>query len=109
MSQTNSQAVTSELIAEDPDLRALVEMFAAELPDRLESLAQAQREADFQALSTLAHQLKGAGGSYGYPQLTELGAEMEQAFKQQQDDAYDTYAPQLEALINAIQAGLASE
>ncbi|MCH7808918.1 MAG: Hpt domain-containing protein [Planctomycetes bacterium] len=34
-------------------------------------------KSDFEALRGAAHQLKGSGGGYGYPILTELAAELE--------------------------------
>ena len=37
---------------------------------------------DFEALSTAAHQLKGSGGGYGYPILTERAARLEQCARQ---------------------------
>ncbi len=34
---------------------------------------------DFEKIARTAHQLKGSGGAYGFPQLSELGARLEQA------------------------------
>ena len=50
----------------DPDMREIVQEFAAELPSRIADLQEmlaANRRADMQ---TVAHQLKGAGGGYGH-------------------------------------------
>jgi HPt (histidine-containing phosphotransfer) domain-containing protein len=57
----------------------LVEMFVDELPDRIEHLQQLLATADWDALGRLAHQMKGACGSYGFDQLTPLAARVEQA------------------------------
>ena len=46
-----------------------------ELPE-LMALSDA---ANFDRLKTLAHNLKGTGSSYGFPDLTEIGAEMEKS------------------------------
>jgi histidine phosphotransfer protein HptB len=65
----------------DPDMLEIVREFAHELPDRiakLEALLAAKATAELQ---TLAHQLKGAGGGYGFAQITEVAARLEQALK----------------------------
>jgi HPt (histidine-containing phosphotransfer) domain-containing protein len=65
--------------AGDPDFRELLEQFAAAMPERVAELREAHRSAAYEALQVQAHQLKGAGGGFGFPQLTELAAELEQA------------------------------
>jgi hypothetical protein len=37
---------------------------------------------DFQAVKTLGHGMKGAGGSYGFPAITDIGAALEDAADQ---------------------------
>lgn len=37
---------------------------------------------DFGSLAKLSHNLKGSGKSYGFPELTRLGASLEQSAKQ---------------------------
>ena len=50
-----------------------------ELPE-LMALSEA---ANFERLKTLAHNLKGTGTSYGFPEVTEIGAEMEKSAQAQ--------------------------
>lgn len=54
----------------DPDLSDLVEMFVEELPDRIDALQTCWDDADMEGLGRVAHQLKGAAGSYGFEELT---------------------------------------
>jgi signal transduction histidine kinase/HPt (histidine-containing phosphotransfer) domain-containing protein len=49
-----------------------------EVPEMLELLAAS----DFERLADLSHNLKGTGGGYGFPELTRLGAALEQSSKQ---------------------------
>ena len=65
----------------DPDMLELVREFVAELPDRVKSLEGCLEAGDLSQLQTLAHQLKGAGGGYGFPPITEAAAQLEQALK----------------------------
>jgi HPt (histidine-containing phosphotransfer) domain-containing protein len=44
------------------------------------------RENDLAALRQAVHQLKGAGGGYGFPQITERAAQAEEQIKAQAPD-----------------------
>jgi HPt (histidine-containing phosphotransfer) domain-containing protein len=70
--------VRSEFAA-DPDFRELLEEFAAAMPVRRDGLVDAHRRAAYDLLQTRAHQLKGAGGGFGFPRLSELAADLEKA------------------------------
>ena len=71
-------------LALEPDLADLVEMFVAELAERLASIRRAVDEGDCQAVAFLAHQIKGAGGSYGFEVLSAGARELETAAKMAQ-------------------------
>jgi HPt (histidine-containing phosphotransfer) domain-containing protein len=66
---------------DDPDMFEIVREFAVELPARIAKLEAHIAAGEMRELQTLAHQLKGAGGGYGFPQITELAASLEQALK----------------------------
>ena len=66
----------------DPDMMEIVRDFAAALPERRRSL-QALLEANaLDALQVAAHQLKGAGGGYGFQPITDTAARLEQALRE---------------------------
>ncbi|MFI5314875.1 MAG: Hpt domain-containing protein [Myxococcota bacterium] len=69
----------------DPDMLEIVREFAAELPARVAKLEAHLSAGELRELQTLAHQLKGAGGGYGFPLITELAASLESALKQGAD------------------------
>ena len=66
----------------DGDLAELVELFIAELPDRVHRLTEAARGSDWDLVGRIAHQLKGAAGSYGLHALTPFAARLESAARQ---------------------------
>jgi HPt (histidine-containing phosphotransfer) domain-containing protein len=66
----------------DPDMVELVAEFAAELPARAARLQELLDRAAWDELRTLAHQLKGAGGGYGFPRVSEVAAVLEQALRE---------------------------
>jgi PAS domain S-box-containing protein len=67
--------------ADDADLVELVDEFAAGLEADVESMRKVLENGDHDGLRRLAHQMKGAGGSYGYPMLTEAAKAIEEAAK----------------------------
>lgn len=71
--------------ADDEDLIELVEMFVEELPDRASSIAKALADADYATLRTLAHQLKGAAGGYGFPTISDVAQSLEETCKVDKD------------------------
>jgi HPt (histidine-containing phosphotransfer) domain-containing protein len=72
--------LVSEL-ADDPDLGAIIPEFLAGLAARREELQTAVAAGDRARLRTLAHQLKGAAGGFGYPTMGEAAAALETATK----------------------------
>ena len=67
--------------ADDPDMLEIVREFAQELPERAASLDALLKAERLSELQTAAHQLKGSGGGYGFPEITECAARLEQALK----------------------------
>lgn len=61
----------------------LIEMFVDELPDRLAALERAFMGRRMDDLGRSAHQLKGAGGSYGFDEVTKAAAQLEQTVREQ--------------------------
>lgn len=66
-------------LGSDPDLADLVEMFVEEMPERLASFLTPFQQQNWQELRRAAHQIKGAAGSYGFPQISAMAAELEEA------------------------------
>jgi HPt (histidine-containing phosphotransfer) domain-containing protein len=77
--------VTEELyystLAKDADLAEIVAMFVDEMPLRLRDLQAQFGCANWDQLARLAHQLKGAAGSYGFDQITAFAASLEKAVR----------------------------
>lgn len=75
------QPVYSQL-GGDPDLGELVSMFVAEMPRRISAFQQEQSAGNREAIGRLAHQMKGAAGSYGFNQATPYAARLENAARE---------------------------
>ncbi|MEN6557213.1 MAG: PAS domain S-box protein [Thermoguttaceae bacterium] len=92
--------------AEDSEIAEILPGFVGRLAGQLDAMRQSLASGQHDELRRLAHKLKGAGGSYGYPSLTEACAALEQAASAQTGEtaALDVVA----ATIQAVQNGLRS-
>lgn len=76
----NYQGLPTELyssLGTDPDMEELVEMFVDEMPERIAKLCGQYEAGNWSELQRLAHQLKGAAGSYGFDTITPFAARLE--------------------------------
>ncbi len=67
---------------DDPDMIDIVREFVHAFSDRMTALEDSLAKGDLPRVQILAHQLKGAGGGYGFPQITEAAASLEQIVKE---------------------------
>ena len=85
-------------LAGDEDIADLVVAFVGELPSRSNAIRDAAKGGDTASLVRLAHQLKGAAGSYGFGAITDAAREVESFAKKPEserkdlDDAIETLA-----------------
>lgn len=75
------QPVRSEY-ASDPDYEELIIDFVSVMPERIAELEQVLMHQAHDELKRKAHQLKGAGGGYGFPELSMLAAQVESACRE---------------------------
>ncbi len=81
--QTASLAVLKSSLADDPDMKDAIEEFVATLPKRMADISELLKAKNLAELQRVVHQLKGAGGGYGFDQVTQLACEAERAIKEQ--------------------------
>lgn len=81
----------------DPEMGELVEAFIDRVPARRRTLCELFAEGNWNELERVAHQLKGAAGSYGFDMLTDVAARLEQVVKTRETHAVISQA--LEAVV----------
>jgi histidine phosphotransfer protein HptB len=74
---TGAGAPIRSEFAGDPDMVELVQVFVAEMPRRAEVLRSCISDGRLDDLKRAAHQLKGAGGGYGFDAVTQTAASLE--------------------------------
>lgn len=113
-SQGTLRMVANEMIVEplfstlanDPELGRIVPLFVEEMPGRVGQLTARLESADWDGLRQVAHQMKGAAGSYGFQPITPVAARLEQAIKDgQAESEIRRLAEELIALCSRVRAG----
>jgi PAS domain S-box-containing protein len=86
----------------DPVMAEVLPEFIANLPEQVASLKQLFDEKNLAGLQEAVHQLKGAGGSYGFEGLTNVAAIAESSIKT--GATIETIKSQVESLIRFIES-----
>lgn len=74
------------LIKVESELETLMPRFLANRHRDLETIAQGLAARDFERIRKTGHDMKGAGGGYGFERISELGAAIEVAATAQDSD-----------------------
>jgi CheY-like chemotaxis protein/HPt (histidine-containing phosphotransfer) domain-containing protein len=104
LSPGRSDGIASQF-ADDPQLVEILPEFVERLPNQLDALCKALEEERLEDVERLAHRIKGAGGSYGYPTLSEVARSLELAAKGQDVGGAAAALAQVKEVCAAIQAG----
>jgi len=86
----------------DAECAALVPAFLAKRQAELPLLEEALATRAFDTLYRLGHNLRGSGGSYGFPLMTEIGERMESAAKANDGDAVAREIAELREHLSAV-------
>ena len=87
------------VFANDEDFAELLEMFIDSVADRRAELQSAFQQGDFESIRVISHQLKGAGGGYGFEGLTRVAANVEHNASETPDAQFSA---QFDALIDYL-------
>ncbi len=68
-------------VSVDPDLETLIPAFLQHRFAEITLLREALERADYEAIQTLGHTIKGVGGGYGFKGLTPIASAIERAAK----------------------------
>ena len=91
--------------ADDPEIAEILGGFVDRLGGQLDAMRQAREDGQWEELQRLAHKLKGAGGCYGYPTMTEVCGALEAVAKAGDLAAASDTLDKAIALGQAIQNG----
>jgi CheY-like chemotaxis protein len=100
-SSSPSAPVVSRL-ADHPRLRAVVRKFAQQMPERMQAIEAAWGARDFGALASLAHWLKGSGGTAGFDAFTAPARTLEQLAKAASEEETQEVVAELRQLVEHL-------
>jgi HPt (histidine-containing phosphotransfer) domain-containing protein len=83
------------IVEVDEDLSDLIPDFMTHKREDVAAVLDAVTRRDYAKISSIAHRIKGEGGSYGFDAITETGRSLEHAVATRDDGAVATLARQL--------------
>ncbi len=102
----NLDIIISDLIQKDKErYTKLVGKFMKLLPAFIDEFTEPVEKQDYVSLKSIAHRLKGAGGNFGFMQLTEICREMEAAIAENNVEQVNSLYMQLTETRDKILAG----
>jgi signal transduction histidine kinase/CheY-like chemotaxis protein/HPt (histidine-containing phosphotransfer) domain-containing protein len=78
---SSKRRIHSTLPTEEPEFREIVLDFVPQLEQKLDEMAQSLEQGNYAELASLAHWLKGAGGTCGFNDFFEPAKELEKSAK----------------------------
>ena len=97
--------VVSTVQDDDPVIVRVINNFVNKLPSYYADLTSAIEQRDWDAMRALVHNLKGLGGSMGYPLITEVATAMYFQIEIENIPGLQQLNVRLEQLVNRIQQG----
>jgi HPt (histidine-containing phosphotransfer) domain-containing protein len=91
------------IVTVDPQIAALVPRFLANRAADVAKIRAALAGADYEAISGSAHGMKGAGGGYGFPEISRLGAALEEGARQRDAAAIIALVASLEEYLRRVE------
>jgi HPt (histidine-containing phosphotransfer) domain-containing protein len=91
------------IVTVDAQIAALVPRFLANRAADIGKIRAALEGADFEAIRVSAHGMKGAGGGYGFPEISRLGAALEAGARQRDAAAITALVASMEAYLARIE------
>ncbi len=93
----------SILVRADPKFADLIPAFLQNRRQNVIAMLDALDRGDFETVETLGHGMRGAGGSYGFQVITDIGAELEQAAGNVDADASRKWVGELSSYLDRVE------
>lgn len=104
--QPPTPAPSRETMHIPPEIQARVPTYLARRRQEVQQLRDLLNEQNFEKIRVLAHNMKGSGSGYGFPELSKLGAEIEKSAKAQEREELEQQTNALQALLTSLEAQL---
>jgi len=86
----------------DSDLEDLVPGFLENRQRDVETIRALLQEGNLTEIQRLGHSMKGAGGGYGFDEITEIGKQLEEAAKAGETETVNRLTEQLKSYLSSV-------
>ena len=87
----------------DPEIADLIPGFLENRRKDAQTMGEALSQGDFETITILGHSMKGAGGSYGFDAITDIGKSLEQAAKDKDTEGIERSLQELSVYLNRLE------
>ncbi len=91
------------LVRANPKLADLIPGFLEDIRSEVIAMRHALDQGDFETVESLGHRMKGAGGSWGFQAITDIGAALEQAAENADADAARQWVGELSSYLDRVE------
>jgi CheY-like chemotaxis protein len=102
-SKEESSRMDTILVRAEPKLADLIPVFLQNCRKNVIAMLDALDRGDFETVEILGHGMRGAGGSYGFQAITDIGAALEQAAESADTDASRKWAGELSRYLDRVE------
>ena len=102
-SQEESSRKDTILVRANPKFADLIPGFLQNRRQDVSAIVDALDRGDFETVESLGHGMKGAGGSYGFQAITDIGAALEQAAESVDNDASRKWVGELSSYLDRVE------
>lgn len=104
VAMVDKSPIISELLEDEPEVADLVDKFRNELPSYIEKIRSSIKQKEWDEARSMIHQLKGVGGNYGYPMVTEIMVRIELYVLNKNNQKIGSSLEELECVCDRIRA-----
>jgi HPt (histidine-containing phosphotransfer) domain-containing protein len=87
----------------DPDIADLIPGFLENRRKDIKTMGESLTQGDFETIQILGHSMKGAGGSYGFDAITDIGKSLEQAAMAKDSGGIKQMVQELSAYLDRVE------
>ena len=102
-SKEESSRMDTILVRANPKIADLMPVFLRNCRQNVIAMLDALDRGDFETVEILGHGMRGAGGSYGFQAITEIGAALEQVAESADSDASRKWVGELSGYLDRVE------
>ena len=102
-SKEESSRMDTILVRANPKIADLMPVFLRNCRQNVVAMLDALDRGDFETVEILGHGMRGAGGSYGFQAITEIGAALEQVAESADTDASRKWVGELSGYLDRVE------